>query len=208
MIEASLDQKTIDILLTCRKAIDDARIAKQEAHTQLKTITESKVGILSSGITAEQAASKEDYQIMQDSFTTSRNTYLAILVENGFKSVEDFFKFNDDMCLVAIRECVPIEKLEGNCNLCEGLEEPVCMTLGVTQKGYTPSPTSQSCYYSPQEGKRPADSTSWDSMLLNGILRKGFNFETGKDGRVRIVCPQYSFASGIVKPFPFDLYWR
>jgi hypothetical protein len=124
MIEARLEEATIKILLDCRKAIDYSRIAKQKDRVELKTTTESKIGTLSPTVTAEQAASKEDYQIMQDSFTISRDACLSVLLENGFESMEAFYKFNETMCLEEIRRIFPIVTY---CDRCKGYEgKPPC----------------------------------------------------------------------------------
>lgn len=99
-----MNKKDIDRLLTCREAIDDTRIAKQQTRD-----TYEKVAITT----------------MQDKMAELITSREKILSDNGFKGVAEFLQFNHDMCMELIRE---YRTAYGECDLCNGYTDglPPC----------------------------------------------------------------------------------
>lgn len=178
-----MNQKDIDRLLTCRKAMDDHRDRKGTARGTAKS-----AGNLSTA-----------YVAMQDAFTVSINTYLAVLAENGFETYDDFVQFNRTMCIESIRENVTFT---GKCAVKDGCKG--CYENGIVPVDFAYSP-GQLCFYSadaPSLGKY-----DWQTMLYDHLIGRGHQFAENKDGTYRIVCPENTGYSITVKEMLFDWWW-
>jgi len=148
-----MEQRDIDKLLACRKAIDDHRARKETARS-----------VEASATTANKASA---YTTMQDSFTTSKDTYMSVLLENGFETVDDFYKFNNTMCLSALKGT--LELLTG-CDKCKGLYDSA---------DKTPCTITDGCpdFYDQWE-----DTQEWQDRLYEIILYIWHNSEVKEDG--------------------------
>lgn len=212
MVEPNIDEKTIGILLAGRKSIDDTRSAKQTSRLSLKTATENKTGI-PVGHTVESVATKEDYSVMQTAFSQLVEDRTAILAGLGFASIDEFYKFNEEMCLAALQNTIPL--LRG-CDRCGDL---------FTTAKETPCVSTDGCpdFYDHWE-----DTPEWERKLYEIILYIWHNSEVHEDGTFTkllkelpvqekgnlskggfSICPAgHGFEFGYTGMPKFDLNWK
>lgn len=192
MLEASLDQKTISILLAGRKLLEDCRTTKQQIRIELEKI---------------------NYTQMQDALTSivlQRNLELSKL---GFESVEAFTRFNDSMCILALSECVPLISI---CDKCKGYSDtPPCIVSFNTSSCYN-------TWNDNTEGKNTFFKyLLWGLRKLTGTIvipedlklhmPKLINTPEFKIGeKISFgVCPEgRGFINEVKSSFPFDIMWR
>lgn len=182
-----MEQKDIDKLLACRKAIDDHLIRKANARS-----------IQESTLTASKATA---YTTMQNTFSDSRDIYLAILIDNGFGAVDAFMKFNRDMCINSIRENITFT---GKCAVSDGCTG--CFDAGIVPLNFQYKPGNL-CFYS-ADAKTLNSKYDWQAMLFDLPITQGRQFDKNEDGTFRLICPPGVGYTITIKKLPFDLYWK
>jgi hypothetical protein len=202
-----MEQKDIDRLLVCRKAIDDHRVIKVATRDTYASAT-----------TADKALK---YAKMQDAFATSRDTYLRALSDNGFDSLEDFISYNDALCVQAMKECTPLYSL---CDRCEGIKDTppcvaafgsgACFYTGITDENfyisslrllkqvkYTESAATVGVYkFTDIDNSLSIAMPKWAGGEIELIIGSIIGFGTCPDGR--------GFRNKINSHFPFDISWK
>jgi hypothetical protein len=194
-----MEQKDIDKLLLCRKAIDDHRARKADYRATYDAVT-----------TANKATA---YTTMQDGFTASKDTYLSILLENGFESYDIFQKFDYEMCAQAIREYLP---LQSRCDKCEGIKSPPCIiAFGESSCFYKPVDDEQFYKTAVYIVKQIKYISNTFTEIGTDLLKEVPNW-VGKDIVLKVgdiigfgTCPDgRGFRNLVSAPFPFDVTWR
>lgn len=188
-----MEQKDIDRLLVCRKAIDEHRQRKVDARISTQTTVP-----------------------MQNVFEASMDIYLKDLGENGFKSVDAFYEFNGEMCMVALKESL---ELATGCDRCKGYVGEVPCVKVAKETGCE----LYSAYYEKWENTK-----EWIDNLYKLILNMWRNADINSDGTYSTrnmqllvkqtgdfnkgnfsICPDWR---GISFKFnglpPFDLNWK
>jgi len=180
-----LTKENINLLLDCRKIIDNADTAKIES----RKVYERTGG---SG--------------MQESFGRIKSLRDKALADLGFNSVDDFLAFNKKMCLKALEDCFP--PLYGQCDDCSGRPERVCMTKGVP---YVPRDKTPAYICFSNKTVDMTHQADWRYILARFILICGFVQKRDLDGKVRLICPAdghgYYFNDDFGR-LPFDINWR
>jgi len=171
-----MEQKDIDRLLACRKAIDDHRVRKADAR-----------------VSTSQTVP------MQNVFEASRDIYLKVLGDNGFKTLDDFMKFNEAMCLLTLKEYIPV--ISGKCDLCLQESEPLCKLSGFVPKDYI----GGLCFYNPKS----VTPQEWYPSVLD-MFRQGHKLQLGADGKHRMFCPDGHgwTVEPTSKDFAIDILWK
>lgn len=192
-----MEQKDIDRLLTCRKAIDDHRARKLVARE-----------VEASATTANKAST---YLTMQTAFTNSKDTYLAVLLENGFESYEAFSKFNEDMCIALLME---YRTAYNNCDFCKDYKSTApCSEDFDTNSCFITSKiiTIESMYADLLNMYRAGNTiTDTKDQVLRLAFGNKFREVTLKDGNLTR-CPNFQNYYDCKVPdseFPFSLVWK
>jgi hypothetical protein len=183
-----MDKNDIKRLIDCRKAIQEHRERKLEARKY----------------------EKSDYNKMQSGLADSLNTFNEDLTINGFTSLDEFLKFNEIMCMLALRECLPMKT---GCDRCKGY------------KGDPPCVVTDGCpaFYDKWE-----DTEEWEDRLFQIIMYIWRNSEVYPNGTFKklmkelpvqetgdfnkggfSICPEgHGFTFGFNGMPPFDLNWK
>jgi hypothetical protein len=93
-------KENIDKVIRCRQIIDDCRDYKHKVREELQVT---------------------DPTLMQAQFISATTNRDSQLIAEGFNTLTEFQEFNEDMCLLAIQETIP---LESTCDNCEGYDGP------------------------------------------------------------------------------------
>ena len=177
-----MEQADIDKLLICRQAIDDHRARKQEARdihaeavaTGFVTRKIGKSGSLSTTFETVPIDAVTAYSNMQTALTESKDEYMAVLVDNGFGSVDAFYSFNASMCMIALKETLVL--LTG-CDRCMGL---------YTTAAETPCIKTDGC---PDYFDHWEDTKEWQDKLYELILHIWRNLTVNEDGTFTKLLP-------------------
>jgi len=109
-----MNETDIRKLIACRQAITDCKTEKTEARMAAKGILSGK-------------SDDKEYLELQKQLTEAIEKRDATLRMYGFNFINDFFVFNEKMCLGLVKE---LRTMHGECDDCKGYEgTPPCRTL-------------------------------------------------------------------------------
>ena len=194
MPEAKLDEETICTLIHGRALIDKCR--------EDKTFIRSSV---------------QDTNERNDIFAGmvgNRNTDLSKL---GFESIDEFQKFNEQMCLEVIAK---YRTIIGNCDKCEGYKgTPPCVVLFGKNACFntgTSVDIKMNSYKMLLDGARAGITITSDNIKAGEYSSpSAFGkqlIHRIKDGKIQFICPErhgYSHSCEVLATdFPFELAWK